>query len=146
MTEPRRDAKIAHLKPLLAFAAGRIKATLELEGHRPLIIETARSWARQRWLWEAGRTRSSGIGVTPERPLGRVVTNAMPGGSYHTPDENGHASACDWFWQHPDPWSLDRPWDRLGELAEAEGLVWGGRWASRDFGHVQLPGPLILEV
>lgn len=32
-------------------------------------------------------------------------------------DENGNPS-----------WAEHHNWDRLGELGEAQGLIWGGRW------------------
>ena len=34
--------------------------------------------------------------------------------------------------------SGDPVWQRLGEIAEGLGLRWGGRWAKRDMGHVEL--------
>jgi hypothetical protein len=33
----------------------------------------------------------------------------------------------------------DGPWERWGGLAEAAGLVWGGRWRRPDRPHVELP-------
>ncbi|WP_332670532.1 M15 family metallopeptidase [Aromatoleum sp.] len=35
-----------------------------------------------------------------------------------------------------DPWAW-RAYQALGEAAEAAGLVWGGRWSLRDYGHVE---------
>lgn len=128
MSEPPRIDAIGALRPELAYRAGLILAACHAIGHPIRIIETARSLDRQRWLWQSGRERE-----------GPILTQAMPGGSHHTPDANGQASACDWLWIHADPWSMDRPWMLLGELAEAVGLTWGGRWESpRDYGHTQL--------
>lgn len=31
------------------------------------------------------------------------------------------------------------PWDEFGREAEALGLVWGGRWKSKDLNHVERP-------
>jgi peptidoglycan L-alanyl-D-glutamate endopeptidase CwlK len=31
-----------------------------------------------------------------------------------------------------------RAWERLGEIGEALGLRWGGRWTQRDLGHFEL--------
>ena len=36
-----------------------------------------------------------------------------------------------------DPWAMGG-YAHYGELAETVGLVWGGRWQMRDFGHVEL--------
>ena len=33
----------------------------------------------------------------------------------------------------------DPAWQRYGQLAEAEGLEWGGRWKRRDGPHIQVP-------
>ena len=37
-------------------------------------------------------------------------------------------------WDDADP-----AWKVLGELGEAEGLRWGGRWTHKDMGHLELP-------
>lgn len=37
-------------------------------------------------------------------------------------------------------WDASHPvWQRIGAIAEACGLVWGGRWKQRDLGHVEMP-------
>src|SRR5438309_2199744 len=33
----------------------------------------------------------------------------------------------------------DPLWDRIGNIGEKIGLVWGGRWAKRDLGHFEMP-------
>jgi peptidoglycan L-alanyl-D-glutamate endopeptidase CwlK len=39
-------------------------------------------------------------------------------------------------------WDPAHPvWTRIGRVAESCGLVWGGRWAQRDLGHVEAPWP-----
>lgn len=35
-------------------------------------------------------------------------------------------------------WSDDPAWQRIGEIGERIGLVWGGRWRQRDLGHFEL--------
>ena len=35
-----------------------------------------------------------------------------------------------------DPWAR-QAYQALGEEAEAAGLVWGGRWSLRDYGHLE---------
>ena len=62
--------------------------------------------------------------------------------SRHLPDADGKANAIDlapveclslkaWAPSHPD-------WERLGEISESLGLVWGGRWRVRDCCHFEL--------
>lgn len=137
--EPPRIDDVERLRPYVAFRAGVVVATMKAVGRPVRIIETARSIERQAWLYAAGRTRSSGIDVTSERPLGRIVTRARPGTSEHTPDEEtGLANAFDVLFDLPNPWSEKHPWDLLGRVAEEVGLVWGGRWTNpRDLGHLQ---------
>ena len=35
-----------------------------------------------------------------------------------------------------DPWAM-KAYEALGEEAERLGLVWGGRWSLKDFGHIE---------
>jgi peptidoglycan L-alanyl-D-glutamate endopeptidase CwlK len=37
-----------------------------------------------------------------------------------------------------DPWAM-QAYQALGEEAEKAGLVWGGRWTLRDYGHIESP-------
>jgi peptidoglycan L-alanyl-D-glutamate endopeptidase CwlK len=39
-----------------------------------------------------------------------------------------------------DPWAM-RGYELFGEVAEAAGLTWGGRWKMMDFGHTELRRP-----
>jgi peptidoglycan L-alanyl-D-glutamate endopeptidase CwlK len=102
------------------------------------VVFGLRTPEQQEALYAKGRTIPSGIDVGPHLPLGRVVTNAE-----HAEDTpHGRGGAVDLcpvvhgIWQ----WEAAEKFRELGELAEAHGLVWGGRWASlRDMGHIQLP-------
>ena len=39
-------------------------------------------------------------------------------------------------------WDAGDPlWTRLGEIGEACGLIWGGRWKQKDLGHFEQPRP-----
>ena len=87
-----------------------------------LIYCTLRSDAEQAALYAQGRTAP-----------GVIVTNARAGESLHNPDANGHANAFDAV-----PMRGGKPlWDdrdallKIGQLGEAAGLVWAGRWAGK---------------
>lgn len=67
--------------------------------------ELRRSRATQEKLYAQGRTTK-----------GPIVTYAKPGQSYHESGKAGHIIVAYKYRQ------------RLGELCEAAGLVWGGRW------------------
>ncbi len=78
-----------------------------------------RSFEQQQALYNQGRT-------TP----GNIVTNAEAGESWHNyglaadlilNDANGQP-----IWPDPSPF-----WDRLGEVAQANGLYWGGNFGDR---------------
>ena len=122
--------------PELAWCWGRIQ--ILMDDHPVRAVETVRSIERQRVLYSYGRDSASPIGVDEHHPLGRIVTNALPGSSLHSPNVLGLSNAMDFMFEGPEPWSLDHPWERVGIIAEALGLVWGGRWTSpRDLGHIQ---------
>lgn len=37
--------------------------------------------------------------------------------------------------------AADPAWKLIGEMGELLGLRWGGRWAQKDMGHLELPNP-----
>ena len=43
-----------------------------------------------------------------------------------------------------DDWAA-RGYERLGQVAEAHGLTWGGRWRMRDLGHVEWRTPEVQQ-
>jgi peptidoglycan L-alanyl-D-glutamate endopeptidase CwlK len=80
-------------------------------------------------------------GVGPqEGPLGRHVTCAGPGESWHN-----YARAFDAvpLVDGKEAWDVDafaREWEIYGEAAEAAGLQWAGRWVTfKEYPHAQLP-------
>jgi peptidoglycan L-alanyl-D-glutamate endopeptidase CwlK len=101
-----------------------------------LITSTYRSKEEQAALYAQGRTKP-----------GAIVTNARPGDSYHNwrcafdvvPLRNGKPV-----------WSTSGPdgdlWRKIGEMGEAVGLEWAGRWTGklREMAHFQYTGGLTL--
>lgn len=88
---------------------------------------------------------------SPERQTllasrGPHVTKAGAYRSYH---QYGLAADCAFLRDgklvitEQDPWAM-RGYELYGQLAEAAGLTWGGRWNMRDFGHVELRRPDVL--
>jgi len=96
----------------------------EQHGYQMAILEGYRSPERQNLLALAG----SG------------VTSARAFQSYH---QFGLAADCAFLRDgkllisEKDPWAM-RGYRLYGEVAEAAGLRWGGRWTMMDFGHVEL--------
>ena len=89
----------------------------------------------------------AGMAPVTEEENQRIVTKARYGESAHTVDP---ACAVDWcvldaggravWWEGTD---LDqdgrRDYEEVGLLGEAAGLVWGGRFKFRDWGHFEMP-------
>ena len=100
-----------------------------------LVTSTLRDHAAQAELYAQGRTKP-----------GKIVTNAKPGQSWHN-----WGCALDVV-----PMRAGKPvwgttgadlelWQRVGELGEAAGLEWAGRWRRfREFPHFQYTGGLTL--
>ena len=94
-----------------------------------LVTCTRRTRGEQADLYEQGRTKP-----------GKIVTWAKPGESPH---EDGRAldvvplrgGVCVWGTVGEDLLL----WQKVGEVGEAAGLAWGGRWPGkkRDFPHFQ---------
>ena len=103
----------------------------EQHGYEMAILEGYRSPERQNQLAQAGSN----------------VTNARAFQSYH---QFGLAADCAFLRDgklqisEKDPWTL-RGYQLYGEVAEAAGLRWGGRWTMMDFGHVELQQARLLR-
>lgn len=100
-----------------------------------LITSTFRDFESQDALYAQGRTAP-----------GKIVTNARGGQSFHNfrvaydvvPLRNGKPV---WGTSGED----GALWQRVGELGEAQGLEWAGRWKRfREFPHFQFTGGLTL--
>jgi peptidoglycan L-alanyl-D-glutamate endopeptidase CwlK len=152
--------RIQDLHPTLQPIAREFLAECERQGIIVSIYCTYRSDDEQAYEYSRGRTISSGIGVTPERPLGRIVTRAKPGQSAHN-FKIGAAPAAKAFdcvplrdgksvWgtkgdgidddptdDHADDLEL---WQRVGEIGMKLGLNWYGRPDApfREFPHFEL--------
>lgn len=65
---------------------------------------------------------------------GRIVTNARGGQSAHN-----HRLAWDFCMlkNGKADWHDINGYTKAGQIAEGLGLVWGGRWKMRDYGHIE---------
>jgi len=129
--DARSEANIATLEPKAQEAARRwLLACLEA-GLRIKIIDGSRSYEEQNALYAKGRSLP-----------GPVVTNARGGYSWHN-----FGVAWDFGIFGPSGEYIDDGPDytRAGQIAESQGLEWGGRWTSIvDRPHVQLKTGLTL--
>jgi peptidoglycan L-alanyl-D-glutamate endopeptidase CwlK len=93
-------------------------------GYEMVLLEGYRSPERQNRLADAGSH----------------VTNARAFQSWH---QFGLAGDCAFLRNgkvvisEKDPWAM-RGYQLYGQVAEATGMTWGGRWKMMDFGHVEL--------
>ncbi len=68
----------------------------------------------------------------------RKVTNAAAGQSRHEFGEAFDVVPMRWDQRLTPNWA-SKHWTKLGEIGEALGLEWGGRWRKPDRPHFQLP-------
>ena len=112
-------------------AALAMLAKCQAVGIDLLIYCTLRSNAEQNTLYAQGRTMP-----------GAIVTNARAGQSMHNPDNTGKAWAFDAVPRVAGKaaWNDAALVRRMGEIGEACGLQWAGRWrgALRESVHFQL--------
>ncbi len=107
------------------------KMMKERHGYEMVLIEGYRSPERQAQLFSQGGH----------------VTQAPANMSYH---QYGLAADAAFMRQgrivisERDPWVMEA-YVRYGEIAEELGLVWGGRWKMRDYGHVELQRKGVLQ-
>lgn len=143
MRTPSNVALIAQLHPTIQLAAADLLYRAEQEGIHLIITQGYRSSKDQADLWNKGRV-TVGAHARPGRPLGDIVTKAPPGFSWHEYRLAFDVAPAD---KEGNPhWPEDAAlWLRIGELGEAVGLEWGGRWQTIvDRPHFQHRGGLTL--
>ena len=128
--------RIEDLAPAVQQQAKALVSAAKDAGIDLLITSTYRSSEEQAALYAQGRTKP-----------GAIVTNARPGDSYHNwrcafdvvPLRNGKPV---WGTSGPD----GDLWRKIGEMGEAVGLEWAGRWTGklREMAHFQYTGGLTL--
>lgn len=129
--DPRSEAVLANVNPVLADKVRAAAATLQAAGTYLLVVSGLRTAAEQNALYAQGRSAP-----------GHIVTKAQAGYSMHNyglavdivPYLSGSSGQLNW-----DP---NTPQFRAMVAAlEAQGLVWGGSWKTfPDEDHFQLPG------
>lgn len=120
---PPQDRDIAHVCPCLREKWERLVDALENEECYMATIETRRDPRRQAYYL------AKGVSWTKN--------------SRHLPNAKGLSlaiDACPAEYLTMKGWNAaGRLWTVYGEMAEAMGLRWGGRWKQRDLCHVEMP-------
>jgi len=122
---------IDDLQPLAAAKCRVMLKACAVAGIDVLITATHRSLEESGRLYAQGRTAP-----------GKIVTKAKPGQSFHNwrvawdcyPRINGQVQ---WAYE-----GVAKPlWDKMGEIAERNGIEWGHNWKSiKDTPHFQYTG------
>lgn len=136
---------ISDLHPELQSLCKQFLRSAEEKKIGVIITCTYRSSEEQNRLYAMGRTTISHVGVTPARPLGRIVTNAKGGQSAHNFEIDGKPASKAWDFVPmlggKPVWDENSPlWQALGKIATDLGLNWYGSPGSRfkEFPHVQM--------
>ncbi len=127
---PPIDTSTDGLAPVFRTRLNELLERMTAKGHDPIISESLRSNARQRYLYGFGRLYDDGRGI---------VTHSMDG------DETWHhfGLAVDIISRSQEWDAPPRFWNDLGANAVALGLSWGGNWTSfKDKPHVQFGPPM----
>ena len=103
----------------------RLMANMQARGYSLVLVEGYRSPQRQDELAQSGRNVTQARGGQSKHQYGLAVDLA--------PMQDGKVVLSE-----QDPWAL-AAYQAMGEEAEKLGLIWGGRWTFRDYGHVESP-------
>ena len=133
--DPHRLVRLRGCHPDLKARIVALIAALEQQGLDLVITQGVRSVAQQQSLYAQGRYKP-----------GKIVTNCdgLVKVSNHQPKADGYGYAVDVAWRtaHGEI-TWEGPWDRLGILAAAHDLQWGGNWTRfPDRPHLELPSPV----
>jgi peptidoglycan L-alanyl-D-glutamate endopeptidase CwlK len=133
----RDKQRLFRVHPALVTALEHIFDQMAAEQAPMFVVQGVRTMAEQAVLYAQGRTAP-----------GRIVTmkDGVTHPSNHQPHIDGFGYAVDCAFLGPQPFDPRHPWETYGELVEAAGLIWGGRWSHpSDSPHAELPEKQILK-
>ena len=132
-----------NLNPLLVSKVQQLLKVANGQGLSVDVFSDFRSMDEQQRLYNLGRTVKNPDGATDKLPMGNIVTEAKPGQSWHN---WGLAVDIVFKINRNWDWGIRNNWDRLGQLGENLGLVWGGHFPPRliDKPHFELTGGLTI--
>ncbi|WP_334190941.1 M15 family metallopeptidase [Noviherbaspirillum sp.] len=116
------------LHPAFMQFALLVFARMEARGYPMALLEGYRSAERQDMLADSPQHVTNARGYESKHQYGLALDAA--------PIRDGRLVISE-----RDPWAM-QAYQALGEEAEKVGLVWGGRWKLRDFGHIEMAGTI----
>lgn len=117
------------LAPRFALRLTSALNNMKTAGWDPVIFETLRTDARQKYLYGFGRNYDDG--------RGRVTASRDGNESWHFYGLAADIISASKDWGAPPSF-----WTALGEHVRAIGLHWGGNWRRPDLPHVQWGEPM----
>lgn len=118
------DRDWTKLNPDFARLALQVFARAEARGFPMALLEGYRSPERQDVLADSGEHVTNARAFQSKHQYGQALDAA--------PMKDGRLVISE-----RDPWAMEA-YRVLGEEAEKAGLVWGGRWKLKDFGHIEV--------
>lgn len=122
------DRDWGRLNPVFTQSVLRVLARLEERGYVFVLLEGYRSPERQEKLADMGAHVTGARAFQSKHQFGLAVDLA--------PMREGRLVISE-----REPWAM-AAYQALGEESEKLGLVWGGRWWFKDYGHVEIAGSL----
>jgi peptidoglycan L-alanyl-D-glutamate endopeptidase CwlK len=119
------DRNWNRLDPVFMQRALLVFARMEARGYQMALLEGYRSPERQDSLASMGSNVTRAGAYQSQHQYGLALDAA--------PVLNGRLVISE-----RDPWAM-QAYQVFGEEAEKAGLVWGGRWTFRDYGHIESP-------
>ncbi|SNS32564.1 peptidoglycan L-alanyl-D-glutamate endopeptidase CwlK [Noviherbaspirillum humi] len=111
------------LHPDFLQQALRVFARMEARGFPLALLEGYRSPERQDRLADMGAHVTQARAFQSKHQFGQALDAA--------PLRQGQLVISE-----RDPWAM-QAYQALGEEADREGLIWGGRWSMKDYGHIE---------
>lgn len=126
------DRDWSKLEPRFARQVLAVMAGMERRGYAVALIEGYRTAQRQEALADARPEVTQARAFQSRHQFGLAADLA--------PLRAGRIVLSE-----QDPWAW-QAYQALGEEAEAQGLVWGGRWTLRDYGHVEAKSQVVAAM